>query len=281
MVQKPEVAASSKRSILKSVLKKSASVVSQAQLSTSSAALVKKQFVPTKVDVKEVKPKEENKAASSAASNTRKTDAKSIGQRQFDYAEIQKKRKEELVKKLTEQEDKKLKFNFHANPAPKFKKVGMSSKQLSVDEKKRPLMIKQNSLPHLQMTRKYSKENIVPSCGDPERLKFMNEKKKRLLQKYQETQIQFKAKPADVLKKQPFQPVHNAVKTVSSKPFKLQLTERLLMRSEFDKKLGETNVFRKKQEEVRQRMQDLQMRKIMRQKTQFKARANPFSNTHH
>lgn len=206
-----------------------------------------------------------------------------IGQRQFDYAEIQKKHKEELARKLKEQEDKELKFNFHANPAPRFKKVMLAQKQTSVDEKKiskGPHMTKQNSLPQITMLRKFSKENIVPSCGDPDRLKFMNEKKKRLLQKYQETQVQFKAKPADVLKKQPFQPVHNHVKTVCSKPFKLQLTERLLVRSEFDKKLTESNAIRKKQEETRQRMQDLQFRKVMRQKTEFRARANPFSNQH-
>lgn len=87
----------------------------------------------------------------------------------------------------------------------------------------------------------------------------------------------YKAKPADVLKKQPFQPVRNIFKAVSAKPFKLQLTERLQMRSEFDKKLNETTIFRKNQEEIRQRVNDLQLRKNLRKNTEFKARGNPFN----
>jgi hypothetical protein len=60
----------------------------------------------------------------------------------------------------------------------------------------------------------------------------------------------------------------------------LQITERLHMRSEFDKKLHETIAIRKMQEDVRKRAQDLQERKFIRQKTEFKARANPFRNYH-
>lgn len=178
MVQKPPAATSSRPTILKK------------SVSVSQIQVKKPQHAPSKVALKV-----ENKTAM----NQRKTCVNdNPGHRQFDYAEIHKKNKEALIKKLKEQEDKELKFNFHANPVPKFKKqtlTAMTSKQTSVDEKKlakRSHLIKQNSLPAIQIPRKFSKENIVPSCGDPERLKFMVEKKKRLLQKYQEVSVQFK-----------------------------------------------------------------------------------------
>lgn len=263
-----------KPSILKSVLKKSVSVAQMPSTSSSCVQVKKQSHAPPVIEKKDDKKVVREITVKRA----------NAGQRQFEYAEIQKKRKEELVKKLKEEEEKELKNKFHANPAPKFKKVTIAQKQFSVDDKKvavrPPQMIKQHSLPQIQLSRKFSKENIVPSCGDPERLKLMKERKQRSLQKYKETQIQFKAKPADVLKKQPFQPVHNIAKPVSTKPFKLHLSQRLLMRSDFDKKLEENNIFRKKQEEVRQRIQDLEYRKITRQKTEFKARANPFGNKH-
>lgn len=257
IVQQP--APAKKPTILKNLLKKSASVPS----SSLSAKENKKKPLP----------------GSSSVESTADTALKRIqfGQRQFEVAEVQKQRKEQLVKKLKEQEDKQMKFNFHANPAPKYKKVVLAHKQNS--EVGRKMLVKQSSLPQICISKKVSKENVVvPSCGDPERLKYLNEKKKMLLAKYQETHVQFKAKPAAVLKKQPFQPVHNNVKVVDHKPFKLQLTERLLMRSEFDKKLLETISIRKKQEEVRKRQQDSDDRKLLRQKTEFRARANPFRN---
>ncbi|CRK89617.1 CLUMA_CG003243, isoform B [Clunio marinus] len=208
-----------------------------------------------------------------------------IGQRQFEYAEVQKKRKELLVQKIKEQEAKELKFQFHANPAPNLKKKVpnlVSIKQKSVEEKpnKQKTLVKQKSLPCEEVSKKISKENNVPSCGDPERLKLLNEKKKMLVAKYQEKPIQFKAKPALVLKKQPFQPIHNNNKIVDPKPFNLHLTDRLIMRSEFDRKLHETIAIRKKQEEIRVRQQTLEERKLIRQKTEFKARINPFRNRH-
>lgn len=199
----------------------------------------------------------------------------SIGHRQFEQAEVQKKRKEQLIQKLKEQEQKELKFQFHAKAAPKVKKVVVAQKQTSVEERK---IVKQKSLPHITLSKKMSRENVFPSCGDPERLKSIIEKKKMLVAKYQETQVQFKAKPATVLKKQPFQPVHNNVKVVDPKPFKLQLTTRLLQRSEFDKKLHETITIRKLQEEKFKRQQDAEILKKNRQKTEF--RANPIRSYH-
>lgn len=265
LIQKPPQA--KKPSILKNVLKKT--------LPVASAASTLAQGIKKGGPEKEIK----SAAVKSDTTIVKKppTMMSSIGKRQFDYAEVQKKRKEQLVQKLKEQEEKQLKFTFHANPAPKFKKVQVASKQSSVDLTKRKPLTKQHSLPFIHLNKTTTKENIVPSCGDPERLKYLDEKKKMLLAKYQEAQFQFKAKPAAVLKKQPFQPVHN-IKVVDPKPFKLQLTERLLQRSEFDKKLHETIAIRKKQEEFRKRHEEFENRKIIRQKTEFKARANPFRN---
>lgn len=261
LVQKPPLAG--KPTMLKNVLKKSMSGPTSAAAGAGPAQ--------KKTMLGELK-----KSSSVSAQMIAK---KPIGQRQFEYAEAQKKRKELLVQKMKEQEDLQLKFHFHANPVPKFKKVPMKSKQPSVDEKK---LVKENSLPQIQMSRKASKDSVmVPSCGDPDRLKYFIEKKKMLVAKYQEPQKQFKAKPAAVLKKQPFQPVHNTVKVADPKPFKLQLTERLLQRSEFDKKLHETIAIRKKQEDVRNRQQALEDRKLIRQKTEFRANPNPFRSYHY
>lgn len=195
-----------------------------------------------------------------------------IGHRQFEYAEIQKKRKEQLIQKMKDQEQKELKYQFHAKAAPKFKKV-VAQYQRSVEERR---MVVQRSLSQMSLHDKGSKENPVPSCGDPEKLKYLNEKKKMLVAKYQETQVHFKAKPATVLKKQPFQPVYNNLKVVDPKPFKLHLTARLIQRSEFNKKLNEATTMRKKQEEILLRQKDLDDRKLIRQKTEF--RANPIHN---
>lgn len=263
LIQKPPPP-TKKPSILKNVLQKALTLTA-----ASSSLMTKKP--DTKKEVKSALVKSDTivKKPTLALAN--------IGKRQFDYAEAQKKRKEQLIQKLKEQEEKQLKFTFHANPAPKFKKVSVAQKQSSVDLSKKRTLTKQSSLPFIHLP-KTTKENIVPSCGDPERLKFLDEKKKMLVAKYQEAQFQFKAKPAVVLKKQPFQPVHNNVKVVDPKPFKLQLTERLLQRSEFDKKLHETIAIRKKQEEVRKRHEEFESRKMIRQKTEFRARANPFRN---
>lgn len=258
LIQKPPQ--TKKSSILKNVLKKTMSVPAQMSKKPEAKSEVKSALVKSDTIVKKSAP------------------LANIGKRQFDYAEAQKKRKEQLIQKLKEQEEKQMKFTFHANPAPKFKKVAVAQKQISVDQTMKRQLVKQNSLPYIHLAKTTTKENVVPSCGDPERLKFLDEKKKMLVAKYQEVQFQFKAKPAAVLKKQPFQPVHNNVKVVDPKPFKLQLTERLLQRSEFDKKLHETIAIRKKQEEVRKRHEEFENRKMIRQKTEFKARANPFRN---
>lgn len=200
-----------------------------------------------------------------------------IGHRQFQYAEEQKKRKDLLVKKLKEQEGKELKPNFHANPAPKVKPVIVKPKQPN-DCKK---LVMKNSLLSIPVLRKTLRlaPGMVPSCGNPERLKCLNEKKKMMALLLQEPQVPFKARPAAVLKELPFKPIRN-VKSTETKPFSLQLTGRLLQRSEFDKKRDNTLATRKKQEEVRQRQQALDDRKLIRQKTEFRARPNPFRNNH-
>lgn len=249
--KQPKPAPAKKPTVLTSLLKKSVSVAP----SSSSAQVDKKLLLGSS-----------NTDAKSGAMNgdaaLKQINGIQSGKRQFEVAEAQKKRKEQLVQKYKDQEDKQMKSNFHANPAPKYKRQ----------------VQKQISLPQICMTKKVSKENVVPSCGDPERLKYLNEKKKMLLaSKYEETHVQFKAKPAAVLKKEPFQPVHN-VKVADPKPFKLHLTDRLLMRSEFDKKIIEAISVRQKQEEVRKRQQDFDDRKLQRQKTEFRARANPFRN---
>jgi hypothetical protein len=251
IVKKPSVPAnggSSKPPILKNTLKKSMSV--------PNAILTVQKLVPaTSVAFQAV---------------VKKFDGLKMGQRQLEYAEQAQKRKEQLVKRVNEEKEKELKVKFHANPAPKFRKVSIATKQVSVENKK---IIKQNSMPQLLTLAKNftSKENIVPACGDPERLKFMEEKKRKTLAKYQEPVVQFKAKPAAVLKKQPFQPVHNIPKVIDPKPFKLHLADRLLMRSEFDKKLHETIAIRKKQDEIRKQLADFEDRRLIRQKTVFRA----------
>jgi hypothetical protein len=271
MVKKPPVG-SSKPSMLKNTLKKSMSVPSAP---ASSAVSVHKPLQPAPKSSAAPAPKPlagpaPKPAVSQAAIS-------SIGQRQFEYAEQAKKRMEQLVQKVNAEKEKELKVTFTANPAPKFKKHPVVIKQVSVGHKK---IVKHNSLPQLlTMSKKYtSKENIVPNCGDPERLKLMEEKKMKTLAKYHEPIVQFKAKPAAVLKKQPFQPVHNQQKIIQAQPFKLQLTDRLLMRSEFDRKLHETIAIRKKQEEIRQRQRDFEERRILRQKTMFHAQPNPNRN---
>lgn len=251
--KKPKPEPAKKPKILTSLLKKSVSVAA-----SSTSAIVDKKPVlgSSNIDAKSGTMNGENVL--------KQTNGIQSGKRQFEVAEAQKKRKEQLVQKYKDQEDEQMKSNFHANPAPKYKKQAVAQKQIS--------------LPQICISKKVLKENVVPSCGDPERLKYLNEKKKMLLaSKYQETHVQFKAKPAAVLKKEPFQPVHN-VKVADPKPFKLHLTDRLLMRSEFDKKIIEAISVRQKQEEVRKRQQDFDDRKLQRQKTEFRARANPFRN---
>lgn len=125
--------------------------------------------------------------------------------------------------------------------------------------------------PLLQLT--LSKRSLVPSCGDPDRLKFAMEKKKMFLATFEGPRIQFKAKPASVLKKQPFQPLRSNTKLMDQKPFNLHLTSRLVQRQEFDKRLNATMAEKKKQEDVRKQRQDLEDRKFIRQKTAF--HANP------
>lgn len=272
IVKKPPApAGGNKSSMLKNTLKKSMSV-------------------PTSVN-KPLQPVPKSSAtsfkagpSSAVVSHAVGKKASTSGQRQFEYAEQIKKHKEEMIQKINKEKETQLNFKFTANPAPKFKKVAVVTKQVSVDHKK---LVKQNSMPQLStMSKKFtSKDNIVPSCGDPERLKLMEEKKKKILAKYLEAPVQFKAKPAAVLKKQPFQPVHNISKIIDTKPFKLHLSDRLHLRSEFDRKLQETIAIRQKQQQIRQQLADFEDRRVQRQKTIFRAnpipsRNNPARNNH-
>lgn len=269
MIKKPTQP--NKPSVLKHVLKKSMSV--QAPPPSAVSHLGRQKVLSAAH--KHFKSQDNETTEASRTGAIKKVHSVPIGQRQFQYAEEMKKRKEELARKVKEQEEKELKFQFTANPAPKFKKMPVQSRQQSVEETK---MVKQSSLPHIPLIKRASKEVLVPSCGDPDRLKYLNEKKQLALAKYNEQPVQFKAKPAMVLKKPPFQPVHHYKVSEPFKPFKLHLTDRLLQRSEFDKKLHETIAIRKMQEDVRQRQRDLADRKLIRQKTEFRANANPFRN---
>jgi hypothetical protein len=133
-----------------------------------------------------------------------------MAQRQDDYAERTKKRKEELARKARKEEDKTMRYNFRARPAPKFGKSVFVSRQASVETRDKKIT-------KLIAPSKYaSKENLVPNCGGLERIKDRDEKKKMLTAKYQEPKVQFRAKPAAVPKKQPFQPVFNNQKTVKN-----------------------------------------------------------------
>lgn len=199
----------------------------------------------------------------------------------YEYAEIQQKRKEALAKKLKEEAEKEMKFKFHANPVPKFKAPTIQPipkkpivKQQSVNEDtKKKKLFKQQSMPNLQVVKR--PVPAVPSCGDPERIKMIEEHKKQLMEKYKHDNVQFKAKPAYVLQKPVFQPKHN-FKPAEAKPFKLVLTQRLIQRTAYDKNLQQTQDIKKQQEDIMKRHQELQERKQMRQAREFKANPNPF-----
>lgn len=202
----------------------------------------------------------------------------------YEYAEIQKKKREELAQKLKEEQERELKFKFHAKPVPKSIKAPtiqpkpivkpplVKQKSLKENEEKKKLL-KQLSMPILPVVKRPAPP--VPSCGDPERLKASEEHKQRLKEKYKLENVAFKAKPASVLKKPVFQPKHN-FKPAEAKPFKLVLSQRLVQRTAYDKQLQETQCIKKQQEEVIKRHQELQERKQMRQAREFKANPNPF-----
>lgn len=205
----------------------------------------------------------------------------------YEYAEIQKKKREELAQKLKEEAEKELKFKFHAKPVPKsvkaptiqpkqvakpplIKQKSLKDNKIEEDKKK---LLKQLSMPILPVVKRPAP--TVPSCGDPERIKAIEENKQRLKEKYKMENVQFKAKPASVLRKPVFQPKHN-FKPAEAKPFKLVLSQRLVQRTEYDKKLQEAMNIKQQQEEIIKRHQELQERKQMRQAREFKANPNPF-----
>lgn len=199
---------------------------------------------------------------------------------------MQKKRKEELARKIKEQEPKVPKTTFRANPVPTFKPVVVKQKKSPNEQKKQT---KQDALPEMAAPKVFKESATqtvkvlscvprgVPSCGDPERLKQIAEKKQKLEAKYQDVYVPFKAKPAAVLKKPPFQPVPRS-KSVEPKLFALQLTERLERRMEFEKKRDNNTEIRRHQEEANQRLKDLGDRRAIRQKAEFHARPNPLGN---
>jgi hypothetical protein len=161
-----------------------------------------------------------------------------------------------LAKKFEEEEKKKMKTEFHARPAPKFKpmaipvkpkaSVSSISSGVSGEGKK---MIKTNSEPQLSVTKKNkSRENLsrVPSILNPERLRKTNEHLKKLLEKYEPIPVKFKAQKASVIYKPPFVPKCET-KTIETKPFHLQSNNRVEQRREFDRKLHEVIETRKRQ----------------------------------
>lgn len=193
-----------------------------------------------------------------------------LGSRLFEYAEVSRKKKEQLALKFQHEQQQKLKFaSFHAQPVPKFIK-STSLAKLPLVEKK---LVKQMSMPQVNTTFTQPK---VPSCGDPERIKILAEKKRSLMTKYDVVQSSFRAKPAVVLKQQPFQPTYNVVKKPDTKPFKLHLSDRLSQRQEFNRKNHEIVSKKRTEEETKKRQIDTEAMKLIRQKTEFKARPNPF-----
>ncbi|CAO1380945.1 unnamed protein product [Diamesa serratosioi] len=197
--------------------------------------------------------------------------------KQYEDAMMQKKKKEMIMKRLKDEEEKQVKYEFRAKPPPKFKKPPTSApvKQAPVNAIK--MIVKQKSMIHIQLKKKFTNDCIIPSCADPERLKKNAEHLRKLKEKYEPTNIPFRAQPCNILYKDPFVPKFNQTRTViDSKPFQLKLTERLIQRSEFDRNLHVTIEKRKVQEEVRRQQQDLADRKVIRQKTEFRAKPNPF-----
>lgn len=201
----------------------------------------------------------------------------STGSKLYEYAEVQKKKKEELVKKLKAEEERELKFQFHAKPVPKFVKVAPSLETIALKhqiqkEVEKKKLVKQQSMPNLQTKKETGP--LIPSCADPERLKARAEMKKKLIEKYKPENIQFKARDASVLQRPVFQPKHN-FRAVDAKPFKLTLTTRMIQRSTFDKQFQENQAMRERQKEIMQRQKDLEERKVLRKDREFKARPYP------
>jgi hypothetical protein len=202
----------------------------------------------------------------------------------YEYADLQKKKKEELVKKLKAEEEREMRFKFHAKPVPKFVKVAPNLETIALKQQyqkeieKKKQLVKQQSMPNLQTVGKkdYSAP-LVPSCADPERLKYRAEMKKKLIEKYKPENVQFKARDAVVLQKPVFQPKHN-FRAVDAKPFKLTLTTRMIQRSTFDKQFLENQAIRERQKEIMQRQKDFEERKVLRQNREFKARPYPSNN---
>lgn len=164
----------------------------------------------------------------------------------FNFADIQKRRMD-LARKYEEEEKKKIKPDFHAKPAPKFKPVPI---QVKPKYKTTPsssnssvfgggkIMTKQNSEPNLKNNSTIkSSLTKVPSVLNPDRLKKTNDHLKKLLEKYEPIPVKFKAQNCKVLYKQPFVPKHNDTKISDAKPFKLHLSSRLEKRKEYDQKM--------------------------------------------
>lgn len=187
------------------------------------------------------------------------------------------KKKEMIMKRLKDEEEKQVKYEFHAKPPPKFKKPPMPLPVKQVPVNALNMVVKQKSMTNIQLTKKFSKECTIPSCADPERLKRNAENLRKLMEKYEPANNPFRAQPCKIIYKDPFLPKLNQARNViDSKPFQLKLTDRLIQRSEFDRNLHVTIEKRKAQEDVRRKQQDLADRKIIRQKTEFRAKPNPF-----
>lgn len=175
------------------------------------------------------------------------------------------------------------KVDFHAKPAPKFKEP-----VLKVKESKR--LIKQVSAPQLMITQKQHNSTtgppkprfiaapppLIPSMLTRARLQKKSDNMKNLIEKYSEVPVKFTANKCKILNKEPFKPALLSQRSLEAKPFQLSLTNRVEQRKEFDAKLNSMNARKKAQEETQKKREDHEWRQYHRQKTQFKAKPNPF-----
>lgn len=175
-------------------------------------------------------------------------------------------------------------MEFHAKPAPKFKEP-----VLKVKESKR--LIKQVSAPQLMINQKPHNQAtnpskisrfvaapppLIPSMLTRARLQKKTDNMKNLIEKYADVPVKFTANKCKILNKEPFRPALVSQRSVEAKPFQLALADRAEQRKEFDAKLTSTIAKKKAQEETKKKKEDLEFRQFLRQKTQFKAKPNPF-----
>lgn len=87
----------------------------------------------------------------------------------------------------------------------------------------------------------------------------------------------FVSKEPDVLRQQPYVPRPTKKAPTEPAPFHLQSNERLRERRQYDQKIEMETKRKQKEEEERLKIEDEQIRRQLRQQTEFKANPNPFS----